>query len=357
MGWKHGFSVYNEVMNLIAENRCRELLVIDNEPIRRAIELELRTVRAAIEECEEKIRRHETLDLPAFRQWMALECGDLLHKQRMIEDELWILRVRLAAIQGLTRHGINNVGAAFFWFREIEQDQGTVPPYVQRAWEEVTVGRPQKQKAHGVEVGRFEEEAEEGIDDESDDIFSERDEESATGVSRSEGEHASESNRGESGVSGRIKRLFRKIALLLHPDTAGVVSRQELELWYQAQRAYEQEDAIALETVLARCDRVGTNCRTLSELREFVRQSGLRFLTLRELIAGLKRLSSWQFLLLSPSELKTRLKSVRRELDGIVSELARDAALLERELRKIEMKANRWVERRRGVEKQLALGI
>jgi hypothetical protein len=348
LGWKHGFSVYNEVMNLIAENRCRELLVIDNEPIRRAIEVELQTVRAAIEECEEKISRHETLDLPAFRQWMALECADLLQKQRMIEDEIWVLRARLAAIQGLTRNGINNVGAAFFWFREIEQDQGAVPPYVQRAWEEVTVGRPQKQKAHGVEVGRFEEEAGEGIDDESDDIFLERDEESATGVSRSEG---------ESGVSGRIKRLFRKIALLLHPDTAGVVSRQELELWSQAQRAYEQEDAIALETVLARCDRVGTNRRTLSELREFVRQSGLRFLTLRESIAGLERLSSWQFLLLSPSELKTRLKSVRRELDGVVSELARDAALLERELRKIETKANRWVERRRGVGKQLALGI
>jgi hypothetical protein len=299
------------------------------------------------------------LDLSAFRQWMALECADLLHRQRMIEDKLWILRGRLAAIQGLTQHGIKNVGAAFFWFREIEQDQGTVPPYVQRAWEEVTVGRPQKQKtrAHGVEVGRFEAEAREGTDDESEDIFSERDEESASGVSGSRDENASESDQGESSVSGRIKSLFRKIALLLHPDAAGVVSRQELELWYQAQRAYEQEDAIALETVLARCDRVGTNCRTLSELREFVRQAGLRFLTLRESIAGLERLPSWQFLLLSVAELKTRLQSVRRELDGVVGELTRDAALLERELRKIETKANRWVERGRGAEKQLALGI
>jgi hypothetical protein len=344
-------------MNVLAENRRGALLVIDNKPIRRAIELELQTVRAAIEECEEKISRHDTLDIPAFRQWMAIECADLLAEQRLQEEKLALLRGRLAAIRGLEQHGINHVGAAFFWFREIEQDKGTVPPYVQRAWEEVTVGRPQKHKAHGIEVGRFEEEAEEKLDDESDEFFSEKAGKSATGAPRPEYEYALGSNRNESGVSGRIKSLFRKVALLLHPDTAGAVSRQELELWYQAQRAYEQEDAIALETVLARCDRVGTNCRTLSELRESVRQAGLRFLTLRESIAGLEKLPSWQFLFLSAPELKTRLKSVRRELGGVVNELVRDVALLERELRRIEMKASRWVERRRGAEKQMALEL
>ncbi len=340
-------------MNSIAENRCRELLVIDNEPIRRAVELELQTVREAIEECEAKIKRHENLDLPAFRQWMALECADLLTQQRTIEDKLWILRARLGAIQGLSRHGIPNIGAAFYWFREIEQNQEAVPPYVQRAWEEVTVGRPQKQKAHGVEVGRFEREATDGVEEESEDVFPDGARESEIGAAGATGER----ERASTQLSGRIKTLFRKIALLLHPDMAGAVSRQELELWYQAQRAYEQEDAVALETVLARCDRVGTNCRTLSELREFVRQAGLRFLTLRESIAGLEKQPSWEFLLLTPSQVKMRLKNVRRELNEVVSELAREAALLERELRRIETRANRWVERRRGEQKQLALGI
>ena len=36
--------------------------------------------------------------------------------------------------------------------------------------------------------------------------------------------------------------------------------------------------------------------------------------------------------------------------------LARDAAILQRELQKIEMKANRWVQQRKGAEKQLVLG-
>jgi hypothetical protein len=330
--------------------------VIDNEPIRRQLELELQKVRAAIDDCEAKIRRHEMLDLPAFRRWMAVECADLLHEQRSIEDKIWQLRGRMAAIQGLTRHGIKHVGAAFFWFQEIEQARAAIPPYVQRAWEEVTVGRPQqhshKQKGFGVEVGRF------GEEDEGDDIFGETGDGSSAGASREEdgGDSLeSESSQGESSFSRRIKSLFRKIALMLHPDRAGTVSRQELELWYHAQRAYEQNDAAALETVLARCDKVGTNSRTLSELRESVRQAGLRFLTLRESIASLEKLPSWEFLLLSASDVKTRLQSVRRELCGVVNELARDAASLERELRRIEMKADRWIQRSKGAKKQLAL--
>jgi lysylphosphatidylglycerol synthetase-like protein (DUF2156 family) len=41
----------------------------------------------------------------------------------------------------------------------------------------------------------------------------------------------------------------------------------------------------------------------------------------------------------------------------VINELARDAEFLERELQKIETKANRWVQRRKGAEKQMALGI
>jgi hypothetical protein len=346
-------------MNPFVENRCRVLLVIDNEPIRQGVELELQTLRLAIEECEEKIKRHEMLDLPAFRQRMAVECADLLAERRSIEDKIWQLRGRLAAIQGLTRHGIKHVGAAFYWFREIEQERAAVPPYVRRAWEEVTVGPPQERKnAHGVEVGRFDDDdAGDGSEEESGDIFAEAGQGSADASREVAGDDSSEGRRDRSGLSSRIKSLFRKIALMLHPDMAGSVSRQELELWYHAQRAYEQKDVVALETVLARCDRVGTNCRTLSELREIVRQAGIRFLTLRESIAGLGKLPSWEFLLLSPFEVKKRLGTVRRELVGAINELARDAEFLERELQKIETKAKRWVQRRKGAEKQLALGI
>jgi hypothetical protein len=342
-------------MNIFAENRCQSLMVIDNEPIRRRFESELQALRAAIEECEEKISRHESFDLPAFRQWMAAECADLLHEQRVLEDRLRLLRGRFAAIEGLTRHGIKNVAAAFYWFHEIEEERGAVPPYVQRAWEEVTVGRPERHRTHTAEVGRFDDEDPSATEeDEGSEFFADRRQGLMEGR-REEGREALEQDREESGK--KLKSFFRKIAMLLHPDMAGLVTNQELELWYQAQRAYEEGDIVALEMVLARCDRVGTNCRTLSELREFVRQANMRLAVLQESITGLERLPSWRFLLLSKSEVQTCLMHVRRELRELIRELAQDAAVLEQALQRMERKMERWVKRRQGVERQLMLEI
>ena len=328
------------------------LLVIDNEPIRRQLELELQAVRAAIERCEGEIARHETLDLPAFRQWMAMQCHDLLNERRMIEERIWELRARLSAIQGLTQHGIRNVGAAFFWFQEIERDQEAIPPYVRRAWEEVIVGPVGKGSAQGAESGRFDD----GSDDVEDDAFSEWSGGVAGGLEEGASTRA-KLGPSEKGTVSRHKSLYRKIALLLHPDLAGVLTKQELELWYQAQRAYEEMDVVALETILARCDRVGTNSLNLPELRVLVQQAQSRLAILQLSIAGLAGSPSWRFLLLEPSEMKRLLRDVRRELEGVNRGLSREATMMENELARIEERAVRWVKRRKGADKQLALGI
>jgi hypothetical protein len=144
---------------------------------------------------------------------------------------------------------------------------------------------------------------------------------------------------------------------LLHPDLAGVLTKQELELWYQAQRAYEERDVTALETILARCDRVGTNSLTLSELRAFVQQANLRRTTLRQSIDALAKSPSWRFLLLSLSEVSARLAGVRRELEGVIRGLKNEATMMEDELGRIEQRAERWATRRKQAEKQLVLGI
>jgi hypothetical protein len=330
---------------------CRALLVVDNEPLRKQVELELQSVREVIDRCEQKIVRHETLDLPEFRQWMAVRCSDLLNERRSIEEKIWGLRARLAAIQGLTQHGIRNEAEAFFWFNEIERETAAIPPYVLRAWEEVTVGRSKGQAGHGVETGRFGDRL--------------QDERTGRRSARGAGEEdaappADRGNRPESGEPGestRHKSLYRKIARLLHPDIAGSLTKHELELWYQAQRAYQERDVVALETILARCDRVGTNRRTLSELRELVMQANSRLATLRRLIDGLAKLPSWRFLLLNSAELKTRLRSVRRELERAVRALVREEQLLENELERIGTRTDRWLLRRKGAEVQLALEI
>jgi hypothetical protein len=338
--------------NTDTSSRVFALLVVDNDAIRRQVEQELRTVREAIERCEEEIARHETLDLPAFRQWMAVQCSDLLDERRLLEEKIWQLRGRLAAIQGLTQHGIRNVGAAFFWFHEIEQNRAAIPPYVRRAWEEVTVGGPEEQTAQGVKSGRFDD----GLYDEEDDGF-------VNWSARADSRYAEDSDDqpdtapGEREKIARHKSLYRKIALLLHPDLAGVLTKQELELWYQAQLAYAEKDVALLETILARCDRVGTNSLTLSELRSYVQQANSRWATLRESIVGLAKIPSWRFLLLSSFEVKARLCDFRRQLQAVIRGLMSEAAKMEHEIARIEGLADRWVKRRKGEGKQLALGI
>jgi hypothetical protein len=328
------------------------LLVVDNDAIRRQVESELVVIREAIEWCEGKIARHETLDLPAFRQWVAVQCYDLLNERRLIEERLQSLRTRLSAIQGLAHNGVQNVAAAFFWFHQIEQERPAIPPYVQRAWEEVVVGGPEKKRVHGAGVGQFDQ----GPDNQDEDGNSDGDDGTIDEVSEMSLEEP-DARSGQQVKVPRYKSLYRKIALLLHPDLAGVLTNRELELWYQTQRAYEQKDVVALETILARCDRVGTNSLSLSELRAFARQANSRLATLRQSINDLAQLPSWRFLLLSSSEVKVRLRSVRRELEGVIRGLAREAAMMENALARIEAQAERWMNRRKGEGKQLALGL
>jgi hypothetical protein len=325
------------------------LLVIDNGPIRRQIEGELESLRTAIDQCEEEILRHETLDLPAFRQWMAVQCSDLLNERRLIEEKIWGLRVRLSAIRGLAQHGIRNEVEAFFWFHEIERDAGAIPPYVRRAWEEVTGGRPERQTRDGVETGRFDD----GLGGAGTDARA-AEKVGETGQLADSGDRADAI---EQGQRTRHKTLYRKIARLLHPDMAGALTRQELELWYQAQRAYEEEDVVLLETILARCDRVGTNNLALPELRGLVAQANSRLVTLQRSIDDLARLASWRFLLLDAAEKKARLGNVRRDLERAVRGLIREAIALENELQRIEARTDRWLLRRKGAQGQLALGF
>jgi hypothetical protein len=328
------------------------LLVVDNGAIRRQVESELLAVREAIEWCEGKIARHENLDLPAFRQWVAVQCCDLLNERRLTEEKLQSLRGRLSAIQGLARNGVQNVGAAFFWFHQIEQERGSIPPYVRRAWEEVVVGGPEKKGIHGAGAGQYDR----GPDNQEEDDLADGEGEAVDEVPEMSFE-GTKSRSGEQVEVPRYKSLYRRIALLLHPDSAGVLTKRELELWYQTQRAYEQKDVAALETILARCDRVGTNILSLSELRASARQANSRLATLRQSINDLAQLPSWRFLLLSSSEIKVRLRSVRRELEGVIRGLTREVAMVENELARIEAQAERWMRRRKEEGKQLALGF
>ena len=167
-----------------------------------------------------------------------------------------------------------------------------------------------------------------------------------------------ESESGEREEVSRHKSLYRKIALLLHPDLAGVLTKQELELWYQAQRAYEEKDVRRLGNHLGpmrpgrnkQPDLVGASRVCSTSQFETDDVTGNRSM-------DLAKLPSWRFLLLSSSEMSARLAGVRGELEGVIRGLKNEATMMEDELGRIEQRAERWARRRKQAEKQLMLGI
>jgi hypothetical protein len=159
------------------------------------------------------------------------------------------------------------------------------------------------------------------------------------------------------GVSLRVKTLYRKIVRLLHPDAAGKLSQRELELWYKTQDAYGQKDLFALETILARCDRVGTNQLSISELHSLIREAKSRLEILRRSIVVYSERPGWGFRFLSQTERKKLLRPLRSEMEIEIHVLSREVRSLETRLERARRLANSWYAQRQQDTEQSLLRL
>lgn len=71
------------------------------------------------------------------------------------------------------------------------------------------------------------------------------------------------------------KNLYRKIVRLLHPDRGTEMTREESQIWNEAQLAYQNRDAHALKTILMRVQGGGAlqiqNLESIGEIMNIVR--------------------------------------------------------------------------------------
>lgn len=58
----------------------------------------------------------------------------------------------------------------------------------------------------------------------------------------------------QSSQSSPLKQLYRTIARQLHPDHAEQTDATTMNLWYEAQAAYEEEDIATMERIAAHCE-------------------------------------------------------------------------------------------------------
>lgn len=317
------------------------LLVVDNLLIRRKAEAELKTVNELATRIEAQILRHESKEAPAFAQWVAINCADLLAIKRACEEEARALRARLTLLHQMAETSFRRDYEAFFWLQAIENRSRAIPPRVQRAWDEVTFGpatwrRPVTDHfASGLasEVG-----------DNAANVLGSHQAELDGNASTKSSEEEHQNN------ARLVKRLYRQVVRLLHPDAAGVLSENELRLWYMAQEAYASGDARTLEAVLARCNQVGTNYLSIADLRRLIGETKARVQTLEAYLQTLRGSSAWRFLTLDTAARGLLLMHVRAQHRESIALLRREIEVLQRRLAGIARAAQQWAKRQAGNE-------
>jgi hypothetical protein len=213
---------------------------VDNRPIRRSYTARLRRARRAVTRLETQIARYYEVDSPAFYLWYHREFGQILSHHRG-------LREQIAA-------------------REFSQRNSDTNP--------TDSGNPQTQSAE----------------------TSPEDEPRAQDYSRNAAELDDASSAETKEPHRECQRLFRRIALQLHPDRGGPLLGERKLWWLQAQSAYEHGDLVDLKLILARCSPPRrTIAMSCAEILKMIQETRNRAEALVGLRARLRREPGWHF--------------------------------------------------------------
>jgi hypothetical protein len=246
------------------EYRSQMLILVDNRPIRRSYTARLRRARRAIARLETQIARYNEVDAPAFYLWYHREFGQILSHHRGLREQI-----------------------AAHEFVQQDLDRET---------------------------------AETAFDDEktpAEDSFPETESSAADQFQNSTETYDNFSFEPKEPYR-ECQRLFRRIALLLHPDRGGPLIGERKLWWLQAQEAYEHGDFVAFKLILSRCEppprTVAMSCADILQVIQEMRKRAEGLIGWR---ARLRREPAWRFTAKSDqarASLRTRLG---RELASI----------------------------------------
>jgi len=263
------------------------LIEVDNRPIRRSYTARLRRGRRAIIRLESQIARYHEIDAPAFYLWYHREFGQTLSHHRR-------LREQIAAHECVER----------------DPEGGTTDrtdPASSRPKTPATEAPPECEPS-AVEYPPDTTEA--------DDDFS---------------PETREPHR-------ECQRLFRRIALQLHPDRGGPLVDERKLWWLQAQAAYEHDDLVALKLILSRCEPPRrTITMSCAQILEMIQETGNRAEALIGLRTRLRRESAWRFTAKSDQARASLRVRLSRELARI------ERALVDR-LRRVASTPDVWIQ-------------
>jgi hypothetical protein len=264
------------------------LIQVDNRPIRRLYTARLRRARRVITRLETQIARYHELDAPAFYLWYHREFGQILSHHRRLREQI------------------------------------TAHEFVQRDLDIKTTDPTSCKKTQAA-------------------ASSPEDDSSASDDFRNTTETDDDFSLEPKEPHRQCQRLFRRVALRLHPDRGGPLVGERKLWWLQAQAAYEHGDLVALKLILSRCEppqrTIAMSCAEILEAIQELRKRAEALISLR---ARLRCEPAWRFTAKSEQSLASLRARLARELAGI------ERALIDR-LRRMASTPDVWIQEREAV--------
>jgi len=248
----------------------REVVLIDQEPMRRAAGSECTAAMARLEQLRVAWNRFEREDKPSFVRWRAREFGPLLSELREIEERVRAKETLVHEVEMEMRRGFYDPQTAYRRVMFRRENPGTLP-------EETPQPRAKRQAGEEPKLTEFEQEAlfQEWVrkfigtnPDKLDDtaytttfeafkshMFRSRPPEPppSQNFQRAERERRRkvEEEPEAAAIDPRVKELYRLLVRRLHPDLRADGSATVSSLWHEVQEAYAATDIAHLEILLA----------------------------------------------------------------------------------------------------------
>ncbi len=331
-----------------AVRRKWKLILVDQEPIRRAATQSYRQAGERLTELRGIIERFSTVEQPAFSTWMSSHFGALLTALRELNQQIDEKGAMLDAIQMIAFLGRLSPQEAYRQFLESKA-----------AREKSGGANPAARNGMGDDEDNDFDDDDEGL---FDDLFNEfgeifgfpkqpppksdaadNDEPRAGTSSSRRGERGpgrppkEEPSEQERTISQRVKAAYRAVVRRLHPDLNPDLTEYHKQLWHDAQQAYERDDLERLETIVAVSELeragelpsgsgIGGLLALVRQLEESIHQLGRRLNTL-------KKQPAWNFTSLTTKASMAKLeKRIGTRLERDVRDARADLAMIEADL-------------------------
>jgi protein-tyrosine-phosphatase len=305
------------------------VIAVDSAQVRNKFTRDYEKAMRDMEAVRAQLRQFEEKDKPQFLRWMHREFGACLTEMREVSSKLRTQEELLFRIQNISLfEGLSPKKAYDYVMHEQEEAER----HLREAEEERRTGNRQDHTKREKEAHSFG-----GEDDSFFGSFPREEEDFSPS-------HSKRLGKVEQERLSRLKDIYRMVVRKLHPDTQQSMTQHKLDLWHQAQMAYEQEDADQLEVILAMCEIEDHSSLRHSRLSVLQRITAAFKRSLKPLKAELKKSQkdpAWNFSEKQTLEVKELSRRMRMDLEREMMILREELAGIESELAQIKSSRGR----------------